>query len=496
MRNTILSLGKIEIPLMRVMVGNVVAYASALAQAISLDKSEIYHVELAVEEALSNAIIHYSTPAQLDEHVLTEFFLEGGFLIISVREKGIPYDHRKSARYSPDSLEQMQYPGLGEFLLNKVMDKVEVLSHGREGKEIRLYKQISQDSLPEEITQMSLPKRRMRPTVKEGVIRIASEDDASEICRLAWRCYGYTQEAVLYDVTLLQKKIASGELVSVVAIDPQSQQIIGHMALKYHDDSKVPELGLAFIDPSFRCPGLSAMMSGFIARYSQKKGDKGIFDCSVTTHIFSQKANQTEFGSTPCCIMLGIAAKGMQAKELSTVVQEKGSVVNHFLPFMRDKKTVYAPDKHRQMIARIYQWLEMPRNFADIESEKTCGVSEVFSFPLPEELNASFIIVNSIGGQTGQEISQNLENWNKNRMDAVYLFLPLCDPGLPEIVTQAEKDGFFFAGVMPHIHAGGDRLLMQYINIDLDPENIRLFGEKSKELFNYIQSEQENTRKR
>jgi hypothetical protein len=50
--------------------------------------------------------------------------------------------------------------------------------------------------------------------------------------------------------------------------------------------------------------------------------------------------------------------------------------------------------------------------------------------------------------------------------------------------------GFFFAGVMPHIHDGADRILMQYVDIPLDLGAIKVFGDMTPRLYDYIRKEQ------
>lgn len=488
----VIFLGKLQIPVLGLMVANAVAYASGIGRLLNFDSTQMYNLEVAVEEAVGNAVTHYSSESLHDEFVYIQFTIEEGALVISVREKGIPYDHNKTERFSPDDLERMDLPGLGEFLMNKAMDTVEFLEHGRAGKEIRLTKNIKLNNMPPELAEFTKPpKRKNRPTVKDAIIRRATIDDAPNLCRLAWRCYGYTQEDLLYDLELLKSKIASGELLSLIAIDPESSNLIGHIALKYHDDSGVPEMGLAFLDPAYRCPGLTARLGDLIREVSREAGDKGIFDCSVTTHIYSQKANQTHFGSTPCCLMLGIAAKGMQAKDLATTVQEKGSVVNHYLPFDKSSHILYLPAQHREMIADIYSWMDMPREYRDSDELKLEGEAQTFVFPLPEELNVSFIIATGVGEQTIQQIQDGLSQCKKEGRDAVYAFLPLGHKATPHIVDECEKLGFFFAGVMPHIHGGDDRIIMQYLGITLDYSNIKVYGKRSAQLLAYVVEQHE-----
>jgi len=335
-------------------------------------------------------------------------------------------------------------------------------------------------------------KRKKRPLVKNAIMRLAELEDLPEICRLAWRCYGYTQEDFLYDLDLLTEKFLSGEFKPFVAFEPENGKMIAHAGLKYHDvETKVPELGLAFIDPSYKCPGLSGEMLRAILNISKENGDLGVFDCSVTTHIMSQKAMQDSVGSMPCSLLMGIAAQGMQVKDVPTMKQEKGSVMNHYYAFDRTEKTIYPPLRHKEIISEIYEWLNLPRNYDCTDIKIPTGESSVSIFSLPDELNVSFIIVHTIGKDTAKNVVDGLFQCKRERKDAIYLFIPLGVETSPYLVEQCEKAGFSFAGIMPHIHSGDDRILLQCINIPLDVKRIRVYGNKSTKLFSYIISEQQ-----
>ncbi|WP_461210965.1 GNAT family N-acetyltransferase [Desulfocurvus sp. DL9XJH121] len=486
-------LAQLMLPVRKIMVRTAVECASQVAETLSFDSSETGGIKLAVEEAFCNAVDHFSGIAKEDERIHLEFYVEGDRLVISIRERGIPFDHPQAQRFMPTDLDSADMPGLGSLLMQQSMDSVERFVHGREGKEVRMTKKIRYGSLPAEVLDTKpVVRRTKRPTVAKPEVRLTRPDELAEVCRLAWRCYGFTQEDFLYDLDALTKKVESGEFKSVIGIDPESGNIIGHSGFKYHDPSvKVPELGLAFVDPAYRSPHLAPMMAQLLFDMARDEGDRGVFDCSVTTHTFSQKALQEVMGSRPCCLMLGIAASGMQVKELATSKQEKGSVVNHYYAFDRSPETIFIPAHHQEMVADIYRWMEVPREFGVPDMEPPSGASSISLFPLPDELNVAFIVVHAIGADTVKEIADGLRQCRKDRMDAVYLFLPANDKAAAYLVEQCERLRFFFAGVMPHIHDGHDRVLMQYVDIPLDMDAIRVYGDMSRQLKAYVMKEQQ-----
>jgi len=483
-------LAQLSLPVRTFMVRAAVECAGQVAEALSFDEKETYGIKLAVDEAFCNAVDHFSGVVD-DERIHLEFHVEGDRLVVSIRERGIPFDRTKAERFTPDDLESANRPGLGSLLMHQSMDSVELFVHGREGKEVRMTKKLRYGALPAELVDTKpVARHSKRPTVKDPEIRLARMDELAEVCRLAWRCYGFTQEEFLYDLDALTRKIEKGEFKSVVGVDPETGTLIGHAGFKYHDPkAKVPELGLAFVDPAYRSPGLPLKMAEKLFTLARTEGDKGIFDCSVTTHTFSQKGMH-EMGSRPCCLMLGIAASGMQAKELATSKQEKGSVVNHYFAIDRSPATVYFPERHKAMVADIYSWMEVPRTFGEPGLADPAKASAVSVFPLPDELNVAFVVVHSIGGDTAREVAEGLRQCRAKRMDAVYAFLPVNDAASPALVEACEDMGFFFSGIMPHIHDGQDRILMQYVDIPLDMEAIRVYGDMSRQLKEYVVMEQ------
>ncbi len=482
-----------ELPVNLLMTRNAVCAATQIAELLSFTEKNKYDLEVAVEEGFSNAVQHFSKESVEEERIYIEFTIEEGYLVTSIRENGIPFDMNESERFTPETLESMERPGLGTFLMEQSMDSVEYFVHGRDGKETRLKKRINNTTIPEQLVPTKTRRRsKIRPTVKESISRKATKSDLPEICRLAWKCYGYTQEELLYNLDLLTEKFEEGLVVPIVTFDADSGNLIAHQALKYHDPiTRVSELGLAFIDPSYRCPNLSKKFAADALRIAESHGDKGMFDCSVTTHIYSQRAIQDYVGSGPCGVMLAIAATGMEAKELTTTKQEKGTIVNHYYAFDRSIGTIYPPLHHKDMITKIYKWLKVPRNIEESADCTPAGESGISVFPLPDELNVSFIVVHKIGEETLGSVQSGLRQCKSEHRDAVYIFIPLGVACSPYLVENCEKLGFSFAGIMPHIHDGDDRIILQWVNISIDPAKIKVYGAKSAELLSYIISEKE-----
>ena len=488
-KNQTFILSKLSIPVNPIFIPVAVKCAKEVSTLLKFNQFETIKVQMAVEEAVKNVIDHYSTSTGMEDTIDLRFILKDYSLVISVYEKGIPFKSVDAIGFSVKDLGSFENSGLGLHVLNSLMDGVDHIMHGRMGKETRLTKRLSNTEVALELSEINASKvnRGQRKKVNDYTIRRATVDDIPEIIRLAWRCYGYTQEDLIYNPDSLETMLLNEEIISFVAVNSEDSEFICHIALKYHD-LKVPEMGLAFADQNYRCPGIMVKLGSFIFDFSRERGDDGVFDCSVTTHTFSQKDMQ-EIGSRPCSLLMGIAATGMQPNMTGINKQEKGSTMNHYISFNKKKEVVYVPLKHKEIIHRIYEWQNLPRVIEVSEGSNLSGNSEVFLVPLPKELNVAFIIVGSIGEETANQINAYMQKCIKEKMDACYLFMTLQDRNSPAIVMACEKLGFTFAGIMPHIQNGQDRILMQKLNIDIDPAKIRVYSENSRELLDYILNE-------
>ena len=78
--------------------------------------------------------------------------------------------------------------------------------------------------------------------------------------------------------------------------------------------------------------------------------------------------------------------------------------------------------------------------------------------------------------------------------EVVYLYLPLAQPGTPELCVAAEADGFFFGGIGPRFATDGDALCLQYVAGHLDTGLLKIASPFGKELLDYVNAERTRVR--
>lgn len=105
-----------------------------------MDEELLYFLELCLDEAMSNIIIH-SYHREAGHDIEVEIILEVDQVTIKIRDSGIkntvPYPSELT--YDPSDLNSMPESGFGCFLINQLMDKV--IYKRRSGKnELTLHK--------------------------------------------------------------------------------------------------------------------------------------------------------------------------------------------------------------------------------------------------------------------------------------------------------------------------------------------------------------------
>jgi len=138
------------------------------------------------------------------------------------------------------------------------------------------------------------------------------------------------------------------------------------------------------------------------------------------------------------------------------------------------------------MIERIYANLGLP---IDVHGGAPAAADGELRVEAVRGEGFASIDVLETGTASADHIAQAVSDLRSlGRMGAIYVNLPLEDPGTPALCGAIESLGFFFCGVIPWALGGRDVLRMQLPLTSIDLEQVTIVGEFGAQLKAYIDS--------
>jgi anti-sigma regulatory factor (Ser/Thr protein kinase) len=128
----------ISVPANSMMIGVVRNCAASIAGAMAFSKNRVENIRLSLNEALANVIEHVYG-GDSDQRIDVSFTVNDVDLEIRVRDYGRKVD---PDRIKSRPLDRVEPHGLGVFLMNKMMDRVEYDTSPEVGTELLLVKQL------------------------------------------------------------------------------------------------------------------------------------------------------------------------------------------------------------------------------------------------------------------------------------------------------------------------------------------------------------------
>lgn len=459
---------------MAVVAGFSATDTDALAEAVSTACADIVETALAPGDAEALTLTATATPSAL---------------ITAIRERGAPFD--ASRVDAAGATVESPVRGRDWERIRHAVDEAHWTSRGSAGMELTLTKQRPQADVTRLVPAAELTRFRQDepPAPPQSYeIRRLRPEDAIGVSRCVYRSYGYTYgNADLYYPERIVHQNETGHLVSIVAVD-EAGAVVGHLALERPDLGPVAESGQAVVSPAHRGRHLLERLRDFAEQEARRIGLEGIVGYPVTTHVFSQKMEES-IGAHLCGVALGQVPESLTFKEIADEpLPQRVSTMFYFKYMAPPRPTrVHAPPHHRPMLERIYRTLAVAVEFG--APAGPAGHGHVTA-RLDRAWGFGEIHVEVIGADTEAEIRRaRLDLCETGGVGVVYLFLPLAQPGTPALCAAAEADGFFWSGVGPRYAADGDMLCLQYLALDLDLALIQVASAAGRELLDYVGSE-------
>ena len=316
-------------------------------------------------------------------------------------------------------------------------------------------------------------------------VRRFQPEDAAGVARAFFQTWGYHYifPAVYVPERLIALNAANA-YISIVALS-EAGEVVGHFALDPLAGTPLVDGCAAIVNPAHRGRGLLERMREFAEEEAQRLGFGAFYTEPVTTHPRTQE-DSAKIGAKLCAIVLGGDPASFTPKQMSyTGAGQRQSFTIYIKPFApREVRTIYPPAAHRAMIETIYGNLDFPIDAREGETAVTPGELHI-------EVNRSegfaTIDVARVGSPTADRIAQTLEDIRALRhIGAVFLNLPLEDPGTPALFEAIAPLGFFFCGVVPWATTGHDALRLQLPLTSIGLDQVTIFGDFGAQFKAYI----------
>ncbi len=453
-----------------------------------LTEEEAGHFEIVTEEACLNVIQH-AFENRPDEYYDVIVETRPARFVVAVEDRGLPMDWKK--------IEGDEQVGFGMRLIKAFTDEVRFINLGLQGKRIEFIKDFSKERILrseiEEHDDTGVSHEIVSEDVPITIRRMLPEEGAA-LARCLYRVYGYSYMEYAYFPEKIRELIESGIQVSMTALNPENEVVAHQGYKKTHPGSSVAEMGTGIVDPRYRGRGLFEKIKKASIDYARERGLYGLFIESVALHPYSQKANRA-LGARETGILFGYIPKRLTFKKIDEAPEQRQAVVLMYNRLNREPdRTVYPPYQHRTVIGKIYENGGFTRTLGD--GQETRDVMEALShveINASHDLGLAFFTLIRYGKDFQDCIRYHLRDMCLQKIDCIFLDLPLSDPATAQSCAAAEMLGFFFSGMIPELD-NGDFLRLQYLNnVKIDPSKTVVVSDFGKYLFDYIWKECERS---
>jgi serine/threonine-protein kinase RsbW len=216
----------------------------------------------------------------------------------------------------------------------------------------------------------------------------------------------------------------------------------------------------------------------------------GILGQAVTNHTFSQQAAH-KLGLKDIAVLLGYLPTSMEFKGVGDALSQRVSVVVHFMYLHKPTAiTIFPPTHHRELVAALYRSLgvvptvEMPESHEAVLPD----VDSSLKVDIITSLSVAHIAIRTYGRNVVEEVRARVRYLCLQKIELISLYLDLLDPLTLHLTGEFEKQGFFFAGILPGATPKGDALILQYLNnVPIDYGKIKVASAQEKDLLAYIE---------
>lgn len=484
------NLGFIKIDGNEALIPALLQYAEQVAKLVGFSTRECNQLQLALEETTVGVIKDSFSDDEVGEIDLT-FVKKANGIEIHIHDMGLPYDPNATPIYDPTNIDEGSMDALGTFLIGQMVDEYRYNNLGIRGKEVVLIKLLESRSIVQDMPRVE-EAEVVAPPVKKDIepiafnIRRMKEEEALEVCRCIYDCYGYSYaNENVYHPERVNAMNQDGQLMSVVAVNDDNE-IGGHGATIFYDHLPA-EFGIVVTKKKFRGQGFARELGEKIVSEALNAGLKGLQVKEVTAHPYTQKFC-AKLGYDDCGLLLAHSPKSLSFKGIADSLKQRNSDVLGF-KYLTPPEPIdlYLPEHHQEMMTRLFGNIGVEVNAlsCDCSEEPTDDKTEMFINVHSLRSLAEMGVV-AHGKDAMQVIRQEFRKILLEEIEVIEFYLSLDTPYTAKIVPELEKLGFLFTGILPETKYG-NAMIMQYFNgAHVDYDKIVLVSDVAQDLLNYI----------
>lgn len=319
--------------------------------------------------------------------------------------------------------------------------------------------------------------RRLRP------------DEGAVLTSAIVAAYGSTYDVRwVYDAEEVRARLADGRYVSVVA-ETAVGDLLCHMGMSMAAaGDAVGHAGQAVTLAAARGQHLFTRTKRFLMDWARDQGLAGMYSEVTAAHPYSQKAN-LDVGAWETGFLLGWIPASV-VNDAATGVTRRRQSAAFFYAKLNDghDRPVYAPERHHDVIGRTLELCALRGVLAEPPAGAVLAERTVLQVDVNRDHNLALITVTEPGADLSEVVRARRHRlFRHDRLDAVYVDLPLISPGTALVSDHLEALGVSYAGIFPNHRADGDVLRMQSVHrVRITADDVVVASDHGRELLDYV----------
>ncbi len=321
---------------------------------------------------------------------------------------------------------------------------------------------------------------------------LRNREDALRLQDLVYTGYGLTyHRSFMYEPKLLLDLNARGLIRSMLAVDSDTGNVIGHLGsirpwfeMATTEEQLQPttsvEMGLAIVDPERRGQGVQGILAMACIAHEKSVNPslRTIFTKCLTRHLMSQKSSRRVGASAGAMFLGGVPGWVVHDSERKpqpmTTLMMHGATTEH-------RQRAFVPQKWAGCVEKLLASSSQQRDLVSIQLGEVPlpdGESVVRSWFEPSR-RRGILHVRRARTDFVSAVMDKVNWMAGGHMEHITVLLPLDQPEVAAYLPLLEEAGLFFGGYLPDLD-GRDAMLLQWLDCDaLDIGAIDVEGDEA-----------------